>query len=147
MMRRSVLGCAVIVSVSCQSYTRVPTGLAEPPGSDIRLGLTSSGEIALVPAVGPHVTTLEGTVVSWDSSTIHMLVREIVRDNGETALWRDESVLVPKDAIATIETKQLSRVRSMLLAGALATGAGLIVQGKGGGATQTGVVSTPTRTK
>jgi hypothetical protein len=130
-MRDPLLAGAVACCLACQSYTAATVATVNP-GNDIRIALTDQGTTTLATALGPHAVGLDGTVVTRDSTGIRLTVQQVRREDGTSMLLHGEPLRIPADAVATLEIKHLDVIRSVLLAGAVATGAALAANSAGG---------------
>lgn len=144
-MRKTVVragSVAVLACMGCQVYT--PLTLAPAmTGTPVRVTLTESGQVANSTMLGGAATRLEGSVSAVTDSTVTLAVTDLTRLNGGEETWKGEAVTVRRSEIASVERKQTSVTRSVLMAGAVIAGAYLatksgssgdaIVNGGGGG--------------
>jgi hypothetical protein len=142
------VGSAAILCAACQTYSSVAIPSLSP-NADVRVTFTADGSSDMTRLVGPHVTALEGRVISIDTNTVRIAVRDLVHSDGSFNLYHDEIVPVPRGAIASTEVKRLSRGRSVLLAGALVAGGAVAATQLGSGSEgpghTTGPGTTPTK--
>lgn len=136
-----VLGCA-----SCMTYVGAAPASLEP-GSDVRLMLTPAGGAGLSGVIGPNAAAIEGTVRRRDSAGVQVSVREVIRTDSSSTVWRGGWVLVPQDAVATAEVRRLAPARSVFLAGAMVLGSALVAQSGRGSATAPTVAGSPVGTR
>lgn len=144
-MRKNVVragSVAVLACVGCQVYT--PLTLAPTmTGTPVRVTLTESGSLANSVMLGGTAMRLEGNVSAVTDSTVTLGVTDLTRVSGAEETWKGESVTVRRSDIASVERKQTSVTRSIVLAGAVVAGAYLatksgssgeaILNGTGGG--------------
>jgi len=125
---------------ACYRYTPI---LATPAdvGTDVRVGLTDAGSLALGPMIGPQVETMDGRLVTIADTSLVLSVQQTENRAGLETSWRGERVTVPRSAVARIERRQLSQGRSWAV-GALAVAAvaaiGRAVNLVGGGGSRGG---------
>lgn len=131
MARRDVLGALCLSAwllTACHTYSAIAVdGLGA--GNDVKLAITPDGSDKLRAAVGPHATTIDGTVVRRDSTGLLIAVSEVTRDNGLSDLLRGEQIRVPADAVATAQIKRINTMKSLLVAGAIGLGSALAIRG------------------
>lgn len=119
-MRRRVIVGSVMLCAACQTYVATPIPSLAPK-NEVRVTLTPDGMTEMTRVVGPHVSGLEGRIVSVDTA-IQLAVHNLILTDGSFALYHDEIVVVPRSAVASSEIKRVSPTRSVVLAGALAAG-------------------------
>lgn len=136
---RGAASLLLIIAVSCTEYT--PVRLANAvPGYDVRVQLSDSGSVDLVPKIGPRARQLEGTLKQMTDTSLLVSVRRVTREGGGDDSYSDVEVLLPSRDIETVERNKTSVSRSILAAGAIvatailaAKGAGDVSGGKNGG--------------
>lgn len=134
---RSIASCAVLVAGACQVYT--PVAVAPTiAGSDVRVTLTERGTATLYGPLGSGATQLEGKVRGVTDSSFSLAVTQVRRLSGVEETWNGEPFTLKQSDIATVEHKQTSVTRSLLLAGGVIGGA--ILAGRLGTGDQTGTL-------
>ncbi len=121
-MRLPALITATFVLSGCHSYVAVPSG-ALPEASEARVVLTDRGAADLARYVGPYSRALAGGVLSKSDSALALSVHQVVRSDGIDELWKGEHVVVPRDAIAEVQVRKLSPVRTALFSGGIVASA------------------------
>lgn len=121
--RRYAAACLLPWMTAC--YTYVPVRDSSPtPGSEVALGVSDRGRVALGPLVGPGAQRLTGRVVAVTDSTYELAVTSIVYVNSpEAARWNGEGVRVPRDVVAGLQERRLSRSRTWMTIGIAAAAA------------------------
>lgn len=110
----------LVAAAGCYAFVPAePSGT--PPRGAVQIALTNEGSIALTPQIGPSVATLEGRLLADSGSTYVLGVARTVRRDGAETDWRGEKVSIPRPLVSSVETRQLSRIRTVAI-GALATG-------------------------
>lgn len=136
-MQRLLLIAATASCIACQTYTAASlTSVA--PGNDIKVGLTAVGDSVLTSVLGPQAGTVDGKVVSADSTGVRLAVHQIERTDGSDQLLYGKEIRIPADAVATIAVKRVDVMRSVVLAGGIVVGAALVARVGNGSQTQGG---------
>jgi hypothetical protein len=105
----SVTGCYRYVPVS------EPATVA---GTEVSLGITDRGRVALAGQVGPGARRLRGRLTqATDSLIVISLTSVEYLGAGSAARWAGEAVTVSRDFVSDIAQRRLSRSRSWLTAG------------------------------
>ena len=136
-VRAAVAGVLLLPSLT-GCYTYVPVWKGEPAlGSEISLGLTDRGRVALSDRVGPGAREIVGRLASsTDSAYVVSVTGVTYIDGARTAKWTGEQVEIAKSVVSGVAERHLSRSRSWLAAGitagvvALATG--IVIKGTAG---------------
>ena len=113
-------------------YRSVP--IAQPtiaPQTRVKLELTDRGSLELGPRIGNIIASVEGTVVESNDSTLTLALTLATDRRGIEATWRGEVVQFPRDYVARVSERKISKSRSWLLAAGIAAGA-LAAAGLGG---------------
>jgi hypothetical protein len=103
-------------------------------GHRASVSLTDSGSVVLAPRIGASVVALEGRYAG-DSAGAYLIDLAVTRQrSGVEADWRGERIVVPRALVASLEQREFSAPRSVLM-GAL-TAVGLVaitaaIRGKG----------------
>jgi hypothetical protein len=121
---------------ACYRYTPI---LATPAdaGTDVRLQLTDQGSLALGPAIGPQVETMDGRLVSIGDTSFVLSVQQTENRAGLETSWRGERVTVPRSSVARVERRELAKGRSwavggLAVAAVVAIGRAVNLAGSGG---------------
>ena len=105
-------------------YRSVPIeGAAPAPRARVELRLTDRGALELGPRIGNTVERVEGTVVEASDSTVVLELSSATDRRGITQSWSGETVVFPRDYIARVSERRLSRKRSWLLAAGIVAAA------------------------
>lgn len=119
----ATLAAALGVSTGCYSYATVPSPAARP-GSEVLVTLAEPGAGDLARFLGPRAATLEGRVLTASDTALSLSVATIVRTTGVAETWPGDAVVLPRAAIATVQTREFAGVRSgLVVAGVVALGA------------------------
>lgn len=118
LLRAVVLGTTLGVNTGC--YTTRPLMGSPAPGAQAVALLNDRGRLALGDSLGSNVDRLTGDVVARGDTTFVLAVRRVRYLGGQENAWNGERVTVPVGALRGIEERRFSRVRSYLLAGAIA---------------------------
>jgi hypothetical protein len=121
-MRAAAFVIAAFVLSGCHTYRTVPSG-ALPDDSQARVYLTDRGTEDLARFVGPYSRALAGGVLSKSDSALALSVAEVERFDGNEEFWRGERVVVPRDAIASVQVRRISPIRTALLSTGLVAAA------------------------
>lgn len=116
------LSLALPLLAGCYVYVPVRPGEVEA-GRPVRAALTERGAAQVVPVFGPGVREVVGLAVEPADSAISILVESYF--SGAQGGWVGavEPLRLPADAIAGLEQRRLSVVRSALLGAAFVGGA------------------------
>jgi hypothetical protein len=110
-------GLAVVAAAGC--YTYRPLGSAMPaPGAEISLVLTDQGRVAAGGVLGPSVDRVEGPLVDANDSAYLVRVMRVTDIRGTQSRWSAEAVAVNRAWVATAYSRQFSRSRTYVIAGA-----------------------------
>lgn len=117
----------VLALTAC--YTQQPLGTAVPaPTTRIIARLTDSGAVAVGPSVGPGALEIEGVVATADEAAWNLNLLRVGYRGGSSVIWNRELVSFPRNSLAFVTEKKVSRSRSWLAAGLVAAGAILASQ-------------------
>jgi hypothetical protein len=133
MMHRSTRGIRVSALVAmaavlptlhaCYEYKPLETQ-TPPVGDMIALQITDQGRIDLAERFGPGLAEIQGRVVANQGNEYVVNVFRVSQLNGETAAWSGEVTHINRTVVGMVKGRQLSPVRTTLLAvgGAVAVG-------------------------
>jgi len=120
-MRASMLIAAVCLTAGCYNYSPLATPTPEP-GTYVAVTLTDAGALELAPYLGPNVFVVRGRYVGDAEQGVRVSVSSVELVRGDQVDWAGERVTLPKSTIASVQVRQLSRRRSVLLVGVGLTG-------------------------
>lgn len=140
-LRRFALAGLLAATTGCYRYT--PLSPADvTPGRTVRVELDDQGTAELARWIGARGASLEGRVQAVSDTAITLAVTDVVRLNGVTEPWKDESVLVPRRFAESLGVRRLDRQRTIwtsvgtlaaIVAGSAIVGNGNGLFGIGGG--------------
>jgi hypothetical protein len=142
-IRLALLSASLLLTAACTVYTPI-RGTAVTPGYDVRVRLTDKGAVNLVPSIGPRARQLQGTLRRATDTSLVVLVRRVVREDGGEDTYDGQEISIPSQDIELAETSKTSVSRSILAAGGILASALLI--GKGAGDIGGGGSSRPPQT-
>jgi hypothetical protein len=131
-----VASLGVVGLAACQVYTPIavsPAGV----GTEVRVTLTDQGMATLAPTIGASARQMEGHITAVTDTSVTIGVTDLTRFNGVEETWKGEPVAIRRSDIATVERKQTSVARSIVLAGLIIGGTAAIAASLGSG-NQTG---------
>jgi hypothetical protein len=140
-VRASALITLTCLTAACYDYVPLAT-LTPEPRSHVAVTLSEPGSRGLASKLGPDVSVVRGRYLRADEQGLLISVSSVVTQRGRELDWAGESVVLPTDAITSIQLRQLAKSRSALLVGvgvssvvAAAAGFGLVGGGSqpGGG--------------
>jgi len=120
-MRVSTVLAAACLSAACYNYSPLATP-SPNPGTWVSVTLTDAGAVELAPYLGPNVFVVRGRYVGDAEQGVLMSVSSVELVRGDDVDWKGEQVTLPKSAIASVQVRQLSKRRSVLLVGVGITG-------------------------
>ena len=124
-MRAFGLVAAALLS-GCYVYRPSDTPTLER-GVAVRVRLTEAGTTELAGTLGPNLALVDGQYVSGDQNAVALEVNSVQTRGGITLPRRGDSVLLSRDAIASLERRIFSRRRTALLVGGVVAGAAVVV--------------------
>jgi hypothetical protein len=115
----------LISGSACVEYLPAPeTAIA--PSRDVRILLTETGQRQLAPQVGMRVAAIDAGIERATTDSIELRVLATVDEAGLTTRWTGERLHMSRAFVTGVRTRQVSRTRSWLLAGAIVTVGGLL---------------------
>jgi hypothetical protein len=149
LVRRIGLAGGVLLAAhsvgGCYAQQRVDTSMGLPTNAEVVLDITDRGRVALDGRIGQSPKRVSGRVQSFTDSTVTLSMKEVEGLSGERQPWQGEIVTLPRDAVGGVETRRISRARTLtfaalLVAGlvALVVGISIASDGAGGGDTDRG---------
>ncbi|HEX9347271.1 MAG TPA: hypothetical protein VF919_06825 [Gemmatimonadales bacterium] len=120
--RSTVLAAVLCLTAGCYNYNPLTTPSPEP-GSYLAVRLNDAGSDELARYLGPSVFVVRGRYLGpSDQGGLLVSVSSVETKRGVGYSWEGETVTLPTDAIASLDVRQLSKGRSLLLAGVGAGG-------------------------
>lgn len=119
-------------------YQYVPLMGATPPvGSEVTVGITDRGRVALAPELGAGVRRLDGQVVENSDTSLVLSVSSVhYADVSGGWTWTGAPIAISRDHLAEVRERRLSQSRSVLMVGLALIGAALtsliVISGAGG---------------
>ena len=92
------------------------------PNETVHVVLSSDASSSLAGTIGPNATSIDGRVMSIDSSRIRLAVTQIARVLGPEEFLQYEPIDVPTRGALTISVRSVDRVRTVLAFGTLLAG-------------------------
>jgi hypothetical protein len=119
-----IMPFVMIPCLLCGCYLSTPITTAAPQAGDqVVVDLTDNGSSQLTQYLGANVQSVDGDLLSSSDTTITLAVRHVDVRSGNDQSWNGEQVMLPRDAIASMRERKLSKWRTGLLAGAALAGA------------------------
>jgi hypothetical protein len=120
-MRIEMAIAAACLTAGCYNYSPLTQPTPEP-GASVSVTLTDAGSVDLARYLGPSVFVVRGRYVGDAEQGVLMSVSSVELVRGDQVDWKGEQVTLPKSAIASVQVRQLSKRRSVLLVGVGITG-------------------------
>lgn len=107
--------------VLCGCYVTTPVSMQPAPvaGTKLHVELTDAGTVSLAQYLGPNVTYVDGRLLAQTDTAMSLSVSGTTLRSGDEQYWKGENVSLPHSAVATVQQKKVSWVRSGLLGGAI----------------------------
>ena len=119
-MRAAVAVAFGTLLAGCHTY--VPLNTPTPvPGMYVAATLTESGSVEVSSHLGPDAGVVRGRLLDDGQEGMTLSVQSVGLRRGVELTWRGEAVTLPHATIARVETRRLSKGRSLLLLVAGAT--------------------------
>jgi hypothetical protein len=112
---------AASLGSGCYQY-REMSATAVRPDETVRVILTSDASSSLASTIGPNATSLDGRVVSVDSTRMRLAVTQIARAVGSEEFLQFEPIDVPTRGALTVSVRSMDRFRTVLAFGGLLAG-------------------------
>jgi hypothetical protein len=126
---RSAVGLllgGVLVTGGCYRY--VPLETTTPPlGETMLFHITDRGRVGLSDRFGAGLVRVEGRLTSIDARDYVMNVFRIAQLDGARSMWSGESVRLDREFVGQVHRRQLSRSRTLALAGVITAAAAALV--------------------
>ena len=110
-----------LVLAGCYSFS--PLESQPGPGQETRVRLTELGTAVMGPAIGSGVVALRGRILSVDTANVTISVVSVTNRNDLEEPWVGERVTIARQHVAGFDRRDLSKTRSVLLAGGVLFGA------------------------
>src|SRR5256884_14395 len=120
-MRIEMAIAAACLTAGCYNYSPLTQPTPEP-GASVSVTLTDAGSVDLARYLGPSVFVVRGRYVGTDDHGLVLSVSSVELVRGDEVAWAGERVTLPDDRIASVQVRQLSKRRSVLLVGVGITG-------------------------
>ena len=128
MRSTSLLVMCALATSGC--YTYVPVETADPPvGQTLLFHVTDRGRVGLE-SFGSGLVRVEGRLTSVSTTEYVMDVLRVTQLDGARSTWSGESVRVDKEFVGQVQRRQLSRTRTLALAGGITAGLVMLVASK-----------------
>lgn len=114
-------------STGCYAYRPVETA---PVGERVALQISDRGRVGLAERFGPGLAEIRGQLVSQESNEYVVNVLRVSQISGISSPWSGELARVDRSFVGTVRQRQLSPVRTSLMAVGAATVAYFIANGK-----------------
>lgn len=114
-----------------------------PAGTQVSLSITDRGRVALGPQMGEGVVRLNGRVAQASDSLYVVRVSSVDYLAAPTGHWAGEEIKVPRDYVASVAERRLSRKRSWVMAGIVVGAIAVVAAGIkiiGGGGVSDGTI-------
>lgn len=109
---------AGVLPVLGACYVYAPLETSVPPvGETVALEITDRGRVGLAERLGPGVTRIEGRVVGNEGDDYIVNVARIEQLNGQSSQWSGEAMRLNRDFVGRVQSRKLSRTRTLLAAG------------------------------
>lgn len=119
---RMALRCAAgvmapaLAASGCYTLTTLRTG-SPTPGASVRVTIWREAAAGLTDQLGAGVNALDGRVLSSTADSLVLGVNQVLRQNESVDPWRGERVALARSWLTQIQGRNLSVVRTTLLAG------------------------------
>jgi hypothetical protein len=107
---------ALLSLVACQHY--VPTTIEQTERPDrVRVHLSRPVSVELLDLTAHNATVIDGEVVSWSDDQLILSVWWIEAGGQSEYRGQGETAVIPRSDIASIESREISLVNTLMLAG------------------------------
>jgi len=121
MRRMSVVAASLCVVAACYDYHPL-TAPSPAEGSYVAATLTDAGSADLARYLGPDVFVVRGRYLGTGDGGVVVSVASVELKRGNTVPWAGETIVLPHDAVASLDVRRMAKGRTALLAGAGAGG-------------------------
>lgn len=116
----ALVGVLCLVS-GCYRYEPLTTA-SPAPGTYLSVTLSDAGSAALARSLGPDALVVHGRYLDGDAQSLRISVSSVETKGGVALSWQGEPVVLPADAVASLDTRRLAKGRTALLVGVGAGG-------------------------
>lgn len=113
------------MTTGCYVYTPVAT--APAPGTRLLLELNDRGRVGLGPSIGSAAKSVEGLLQQQADSAYALKVVSVSYLNGQANQWSGEPLVVSREFVGSVKSRQYSKTRTYLAAAAIVAGAVLLI--------------------
>jgi hypothetical protein len=132
-LRAAILAAAAGLEVGCYNYLPLRrSGVV--PSSYLAVTLSESGSEELARYLGPNALVVSGRYLGATERGLVLSVESIASRRGDIAHWAGETIVVPSEYVRDVAQREVSRPKTVLLAGAALLGFVLTYQAFGPGA-------------
>ncbi|MGQ0645954.1 MAG: hypothetical protein ACT4P7_00195 [Gemmatimonadaceae bacterium] len=128
--RLAVVGL-VMQLAACYSYVPVTTDAPPVVGERYALQISDQGRVGLAERFGPGLSRVEGRLTNVSPQEFAMSVFRVDHFGNQGSTWAGESVRIDRGYIARIESRTLSRRRTVLAVGATTVVLGYFIISRG----------------
>jgi hypothetical protein len=130
--RAAILAAAAGLQVGCYNYLPLRrSGVV--PSSHLAVTLSESGSEDLARYLGPNALVVTGRYLGATDRGLTLSVESVESRRGDIAHWAGETIVVPSEYIREVAQREVSRPKTVLLAGAALLGFVLTYQAFGPG--------------
>lgn len=131
-MRNRITAGLLLSCCACQAYSPISVTPATM-SQDVRVTMTNTGMATSYGSMGSGIASMEGRLRSVTDSTLSLSVTSLTRSDGGDEARANEDVTLSRSNIASVEHRQTSVARSLLVAGAVVAGSILVARAIGNG--------------
>lgn len=117
------------VTTGCYVYT--PVAAPPAPGTRLLLELNDRGRVGLGGSIGSSANSVEGLLQEGSDSTYSLKVVSVSYLNGQRNQWNSEPLVVSRDFVRDVKSRQFSKTRTVITVGALIAGTVLFIVTRG----------------
>lgn len=121
MSRLAILVAVLGAGTGCYDYHPL-TAPSPDQGSYVAATLTETGSVALARYLGPDAFLVRGRYLGTGEAGVVVAVTSVELKRGTTVSWAGETVVLPGEAVASLDVRRLAKGRTALLAGVGAGG-------------------------
>jgi hypothetical protein len=121
MRRMWLLTISLRLVAGCYDYHPL-TAPSPDQGSYLAATLTETGSVELARYLGPDVFVVRGRYLGTGEAGVIVSVTAVELKRGSVESWAGETVVLPSEAVASLDVRRLAKGRTALLAGVGAGG-------------------------